>query len=206
MVFTERPDNRLVWQYALPAKKDRTLLYKILQVYLIVLGVIAGTCLLIGIISVMETSFVSWIELLKGFLLIGGFITAVMIVCYPLTLLLIKLIMLYLKLLSRLVNGGKKREVKKDTAGKKDTASYILYRFAADKEKFHSWAAVETKGGKHIRYRSIRKLTRCKAEHWIEVYTLLNRTTIYAEDEDFETVWNFLSTRCPTAKIIGENA
>lgn len=206
MAFTDYSEHRLVWQYALPAKKDRTLLYKLLQVYFIVLSVIAGTCFLIGIISIMETSYVSWTELLKGFLIIGGFITVVMIVCYPLTILLLRLVVLYLKLLSRIGNGGKKQESNKGTDKKKNTALHILYRFAAEEDKLHSWAAVETKGGKHIRYRSIRKLTRCKESHWIEIYTLLDRTTIYAEEEDFETVWKFISARCPSARIIEENA
>lgn len=196
MAFTDYSENRLVWQYALPAKKDRTLFYKILQAYIISIVFIAGLFVLLGILL-----HAPWDQLLLGFTIIGGFITAVMIVCYPLTILLIKLVLLYLKLLSKLVNGGKKPAVSKASDEKKDTATYILYRFAADEEKLHSWAAVETKGGKHIRYRSIRKLTRCKESHWIEVYRLLDRTTIYAEEEDFETVWNFISARCPSARI-----
>lgn len=201
MAFTEHTENSLVWQYALPAKKDRTLLYKILQAYMISIVFTAGVFVLIGILQ-----HVHWDQVLLGFALVGGSLTVIMIVCYPFTILLIRLVVLYLKLLSRIVNGGKKHEANKETDKKKNTALHILYRFAAEEDKLHSWAAVETKGGKHIRYRSIRKLTRCKESHWIEIYTLLDRTTIYAEDEDFETVWKFISARCPSARIIEENA
>ena len=100
----------------------------------------------------------------------------------------------------------KKSATRSDTDKEKREASCIFYRFAADEDKIHSWAAVETKGGKHVRYRYVRKVTRCKAEHWIELYGLINRTTIYAQDEDFETVWKFISSRCTEARIIAEES
>lgn len=75
----------------------------------------------------------------------------------------------------------------------------------ADHEKLHSWSVVETKGGKHIRYRSVRELVRRKTQNRIEVHTSLGRTYVYATDEDYETVWDFLSARCTDADIYDDD-
>lgn len=199
MAFTERSEHGLDWYYALPVKKDRTLVYKLIQSYLIVMGVLLAITMIAGY------SIPLW-EKIKFFGIIGGFVTVVMVLCYPLTILIIKLLVLYMRGISRLVSTVRKKGDSQGDSSDKEKSSEkagksVHYHFKADEQRIHSWSVVETKGGKHIRYRSVRKLTRCKEENWIEIYGFLSRTTIYAEDDDFEIVWDFIASRCTRAKI-----
>lgn len=204
MTENDNKGQKLVWFYRCSSKKDHTLLYKLLQAYLITMGVVVSITVFFGIL----TRFEAPVELLKLIGIIGGFITVVMALCYPFTILLIRFLTFLItrplkweapaSAKSQTDNVEKKDEEKKKPA-KKNTG--ISYRFMADDEKLHSWSVVETKGGKHIRYRAVRKLIRNKSQNMIKVLTLLGRTFIYATDEDYETVWDFLSARCTDADI-----
>ena len=208
MTENDNKVQKLVWVYQHPSKKDHTLLYKLLQAYLIAMGVVVGITVFIGAVK----GFEAYIELLKVIGIIGGFLAVVMALCYPFTLLLIRfltfLVTRPLKWEVAASEKGKKDNLEKKFEGKKKSAeksNYISYRFMADGEKLHSWSVVETKGGKHIRYRAVRKLVRNKSQNRIKVHTLLGRTYVYATDEDYETVWDFLSAHCTDADIYDDD-
>lgn len=205
MTENDDKDQKLEWYYQHPSKKDHTLIYKLLQVYFIVMGFIGAITVMFGIM----TKFEAPMEMLKLFGIIGGFFTIVMVLCYPLTILFIKLMVFFVSIPMRLATIGteKSKEEKKENKKEKtkDKTSYVSYCFMADHEKLHSWSVVETKGGKHIRYRSVKELIRNKSQNKIEVHTQLGRTYVYATDEDYETVWAFLSTRCTDADIYDDD-
>ena len=193
MTENDDKDLKLEWYYQHPSKKDHTLIYKLLQVYFIVMGFIGAITVMFGIM----TKFEAPMEMLKLFGIIGGFFTIVMVLCYPLTILFIKLMVFFVSIPMKLSTLGTEKSKKENRKEKtKDQTSYVSYRFMTDHEKLHSWSVVETKGGKHIRYRSVKELIRTKSQNKIEVHTLLGRTYVYATDEDYETVWAFLSARC----------
>ena len=208
MAENDDKDHKLEWYYQHPSKKDHTLLYKLLQAYLITMGVVVALTILTGLLAE------SPMDMLKVFGIVGGFITVVMALCYPFTILIIRfLIFLVTRPMKWKVAAsekGKKDNLEKKDEGKKKSAekrnyNYIAYRFMADQEKIHSWSVVETKGGKHIRYRAVRKLVRNKSQNRIKVHTLLGRTYVYATDADYETVWAFLSARCTDAEMYDDD-
>lgn len=205
MTEKDSKDQQLEWIFQHPSKKDHTLIYKLLQVYFIVMGFIGAITVMFGIM----TKFEAPMEMLKLFGIISGFFTIVMVLCYPLTILFIKLMVFFVSIPMKLATIGteKSKEEKKENKKEKtkDKTSYVSYRFMADHEKLHSWSVVETKGGKHIRYRSVKELIRNKSQNKIEVHTLLGRTYVYATDEDYETVWAFLSARCTDADIYDDD-
>ena len=207
MAENDDKNQKLEWYYQHPSKMDHTLIYKLLQVYFIVMGFIGAITVMFGIM----TKFEAPIEMLKLFGIIGGFITVVMVLCYPLTILLIRQMIFFISIPTKLVaiasgenktdSKGKKKEEEKPV----DRTTFISYRFMADDKMLHSWSVVETKGGKHIRYRSVKELIRNKSQNKIEVHTLLGLTYVYATDEDYETVWAFLSARCIDADIYDDD-
>ena len=202
MAENDDKDQKLEWYYQHPSKKDHTLIYKLLQVYFIAMGFIGAITVMFGIM----TKFEAPMEMLKLFGIIGGFFTIVMVLCYPLTILFIKLMVFFVSIPMKLATLGTEKSKKENEKEKtKDQTSYVSYRFMADHEKLHSWSVVETKGGKHIRYRSVKDLIRTKSQNKIEVHTLLGRTYVYATDEDYETVWAFLSARCTDADIYDDD-
>ena len=52
-------------------------------------------------------------------------------------------------------------------------------------------------------FKSVKKVVRQKRYNLIKVNELLEKNQIYAEDADYDFVWNFICARCPDAKIIG---
>lgn len=86
MTENDNKVQKLVWVYQHPSKKDHTLLYKLLQAYLIAMGVVVGITVFIGAVKGFEV----YIELLKVIGIIGGFLAVVMALCYPFTLLLVR--------------------------------------------------------------------------------------------------------------------
>lgn len=81
--------------------------------------------------------------MLRAFALTGGFITAVMILRIPFTLLFVKLIIRCLRFLFKVTTCETKTnhpdtEKANDQNTEKEPVQTSLYRFAADEEKLHS--------------------------------------------------------------------
>lgn len=49
----------------------------------------------------------------------------------------------------------------------------------------------------------VRKVIKKKAFHCIKVNELVEKNQVYVEDADFDFVWNFITSHCTNAKIIG---
>lgn len=52
------------------------------------------------------------------------------------------------------------------------------------------------------RFDHVKKIIRKKGLHCIKVNEVLEKNQIYAADEDYEFVWDFITQQCPGAKII----
>ena len=51
------------------------------------------------------------------------------------------------------------------------------------------------------RFEYVKKVVRQKGFHCIKVNELMEKNQVYAADEDYEFVWNFITKRCSKAKI-----
>lgn len=124
MAENDDKDQKLEWYYQHPSKKDHTLIYKLLQVYFIVMGFIGAITVMLGIM----TKFEAPMEMLKLFSIIGGFFTIVMVLCYPLTILFIKLMVFFVSIPMKLSTIGteKSKEEKKENKKEKKQGQSIL--------------------------------------------------------------------------------
>ncbi|MDO4459712.1 MAG: hypothetical protein Q4C42_06485 [Clostridia bacterium] len=76
------------------------------------------------------------------------------------------------------------------------------YNCTADDKQIIIYGVAETKGGKHLKYRNIKKIVFNKEKCRIDIHSIITKTSVFTEEEDFETVRNFIAERCDRAKII----
>lgn len=195
------PDGKYRWYYEFPMMKNPTLLFTVWKVLGLAFFIVWLFIFLISLGDVLSYGFGSILKFTGAFLLLFLFFMGLGLIAY------IFLAAVY----------GWKYIVLFEMDEKEIAHIQMPKQF--DKAQAMGWVtALAGLAGKSLPamgagmlaasknsstsvFADVKEVKGVRQQHTIRVNQMLNRNQVYADDPDYDFVWNFITGRCPQAKI-----
>ena len=197
------PDGKYRWIYELNMLKNPVILFTIWKIFgILILIEIAFTFIL----AVFEGGVSDWITgylLSPGILIVPGIFFVLSIIAYTIVAFMYgwKYMVLF-----EMDEGGIVHNQMPKQFNKAQGLAWLTTMAGLMTGNFTTAGAgmlSSAKSSSASTFKSVKKVVRKKKYHLIKVNEMLEKNQIYAEDADYDFVWNFICARCTSAKIIG---
>ena len=195
------PDGKYRWVYELNMINSPVILFTIWKIFGIVLLVLLAFMLIIEIVDGNVVSFVTDTLLSPGILIIPGIMLVLSIIGYGIVAAAygFKYIVLFEMDEKTVVHNQMPKQFKKA-----EGLAWLAAMLGAVAGSYPATGAGILAGSKSSsvsRFDKVRTVVRRKGQRLIEVNEPVEKNQVYAEDADYEFVWNYITSRCPNAKV-----
>ena len=195
------PDGKYRWYYEFPMMKNPTLLYTVWKVLALAFFIVWLLIFLISLGDAVSYGFRSVLKFTGAFLLLFLFFMGLGLIAY------IFLAAVYGWKYIVLFEMDEKEIVHIQMPKQFDKAQAVGWLTAlaglAGKSLPAMGAGVlaASKNSSTSVFADVKEVKGVRQQHTIRVNQMLNRNQVYADDPDYDFVWNFITGRCPQAKI-----
>ena len=195
------PDGKYRWYYEFPMMKNPTLLFTVWKVLGLAFFIVWLFIFLISLGDVLSYGFGSILKFTGAFLLLFLFFMGLGLIAYIFLAAVYgwKYIVLFEMDEKEIAHIQMPKQFDKAQAMGWVTALAGL----AGKSLPAMGAGVlaASKNSSTSVFADVKEVKGVRQQHTIRVNQMLNRNQVYADDPDYDFVWNFITGRCPQAKI-----
>ena len=195
------PDGKYRWYYEFPMMKNPTLLYTVWKVLALAFFIVWLFIFLISLGDAVSYGFGSVLKFTGAFLLLFLFFMGLGLIAYIFIAAVYgwKYIVLFEMDEKEIAHIQMPKQFDKAQAMGWVTALAGL----AGKSLPAMGAGVlaASKNSSTSVFADVKEVKGVRQQHTIKINQMLNRNQIYADDPDYDFVWNFITGRCPQAKI-----
>ena len=195
------PDGKYRWYYEFPMMKNPTLLYTVWKVLALAFFIVWLLIFLISLGYAVSYGFGSVLKFTGAFLLLFLFFMGLGLIAYIFLAAVYgwKYIVLFEMDEKEIAHIQMPKQFDKAQAMGWVTALAGL----AGKSLPAMGAGVlaASKNSSTSVFADVKEVKGVRQQHTIRVNQMLNRNQVYADDPDYDFVWNFITGRCPQAKI-----
>lgn len=195
------PDGKYRWYYEFPMMKNPTLLFTVWKVLGLAFFIVWLFIFLISLGDVLSYGFGSILKFTGAFLLLFLFFMGLGLLAY------IVLAAVYGWKYIVLFEMDEKEVVHIQMPKQFDKAQAVGWLTALAGLAGKSLPAMgagmlaASKNSSTSVFADVKEVKGVRQQHTIRVNQMLNRNQVYADDPDYDFVWNFITGRCPQAKI-----
>jgi len=195
------PDGKYRWYYEFPMMKNPTLLFTVWKVLGLAFFIVWLFIFLISLGDVLSYGFGSILKFTGAFLLLFLFFMGLGLLAY------IVLAAVYGWKYIVLFEMDEKEVVHIQMPKQFDKAQAVGWLTALAGLAGKSLPAMgagmlaASKNSSTSVFADVKEVKGVRQQHTIKVNQMLNRNQVYADDPDYDFVWNFITGRCPQAKI-----
>ena len=195
------PDGKYRWYYEFPMMKNPTLLFTVWKVLGLAFFIVWLFIFLISLGDVLSYGFGSILKFTGAFLLLFLFFMGLGLIAY------IFLAAVYGWKYIVLFEMDEKEVVHIQMPKQFDKAQAVGWLTALAGLAGKSLPAMgagmlaASKNSSTSVFADVKEVKGVRQQHTIRVNQMLNRNQVYADDPDYDFVWNFITGRCPQAKI-----
>ena len=195
------PDGKYRWYYEFPMMKNPTLLYTVWKVLALAFFIVWLLIFLISLGDAVSYGFRSVLKFTGAFLLLFLFFMGLGLIAY------IFLAAVYGWKYIVLFEMDEKEIVHIQMPKQFDKAQAVGWLTALAGLAGKSLPAMgagmlaASKNSSTSVFADVKEVKGVRQQHTIRVNQMLNRNQVYADDPDYDFVWNFITGRCPQAKI-----
>ena len=195
------PDGKYRWYYEFPMMKNPTLLFTVWKVLGLAFFIVWLFIFLISLGDVLSYGFGSILKFTGAFLLLFLFFMGLGLLAY------IVLAAVYGWKYIVLFEMDEKEVVHIQMPKQFDKAQAVGWLTALAGLAGKSLPAMgagmlaASKNSSTSVFADVKEVRGVRQQHTIRVNQMLNRNQVYADDPDYDFVWNFITGRCPQAKI-----
>ena len=195
------PDGKYRWYYEFPMMKNPTLLFTVWKVLGLAFFIVWLFIFLISLGDVVSYGFGSILKFTGAFLLLFLFFMGLGLLAY------IVLAAVYGWKYIVLFEMDEKEVVHIQMPKQFDKAQAVGWLTALAGLAGKSLPAMgagmlaASKNSSTSVFADVKEVKGVRQQHTIRVNQMLNRNQVYADDPDYDFVWNFITGRCPQAKI-----
>ena len=195
------PDGKYRWYYEFPMMKNPTLLYTVWKVLALAFFIVWLFIFLISLGDAVSYGFGSVLKFTGTFLLLFLFFMGLGLIAY------IFLAAVYGWKYIVLFEMDEKEIVHIQMPKQFDKAQAVGWLTALAGLAGKSYPAMgagvlaASKNSSTSVFADVKEVKGVRQQHTIRVNQMLNRNQVYADDPDYDFVWNFITGRCPQAKI-----
>ena len=195
------PDGKYRWYYEFPMMKNPTLLYTVWKVLALAFFIVWLLIFLISLGDAVSYGFGSVLKFTGAFLLLFLFFMGLGLLAY------IVLAAVYGWKYIVLFEMDEKEIVHIQMPKQFDKAQAVGWLTALAGLAGKSYPAMgagmlaTSKNSTASVFADVKEVKGVRQQHTIRVNQMLNRNQVYADDPDYDFVWNFITGRCPQAKI-----
>ena len=196
-------DGKYRWVYEFDMRRNPTILISCVRILLLAFAVVMAFMLLVQLIEGVMTSFAEYWNFYKWMLVVLGVLLLLMLIAYVILAKTFgwKYMVLFTMDEEGIVNLHMKKQV--DKAQALGWLTFFAGAAAGNFSTAGSGLLAATRDSSSSFFPAVRKVKAVRRRHVIYVNQLLNHNQVYAEDEDFEFVRNWIVSHCPKAKIRG---
>ena len=195
------PDGKYRWYYEFPMMKNPTLLYTVWKVLALAFFIVWLLIFLISLGDAVSYGFGSVLKFTGAFLLLFLFFMGLGLIAYIFLAAVYgwKYIVLFEMDEKEIAHIQMPKQFDKAQAMGWVTALAGL----AGKSLPAMGAGVlaASKNSSTSVFADVKEVKGVRQQHTIRVNQMLNRNQVYADDPDYDFVWEFITKRCPQAKI-----
>ena len=195
------PDGKYRWYYEFPMMKNPTLLFTVWKVLGLAFFIVWLFIFLISLGDAVNYGFGSVLKFTGAFLLLFLFFMGLGLIAY------IFLAAVYGWKYIVLFEMDEKEVVHIQMPKQFDKAQAVGWLTALAGLAGKSLPAMgagmlaASKNSSTSVFADVKEVKGVRQQHTIRVNQMLNRNQVYADDPDYDFVWNFITGRCPQAKI-----